>query len=107
MNEIPWDKVLVGVGIVIAALVVFVVVHKVVKFLLSLLIAVLLAAVGVWYCVRAGYMSKETAEQLNPWNHAAVRERVKAVGAWVGDKAKTAVKDTVKESVRETVDEME
>lgn len=88
-------------GIVVGAVIVFWILQKIVKFILSLVIVLLIVAAAVAYCVKAGYISSEDAEKLNPLRSEQVRQAVKEAGSWAG----TQVQDAAKKAVSAAVDE--
>jgi len=91
-------------AIVVGAVIAFWIVHKIVKFVLSLVIVALIAAAAVLWCVKAGYISREDAEKLNPLNNEKVRQAAKDVGAWAGVQAKEVAKKAIDAAVKEAVD---
>lgn len=91
-------------AIVVGAVIAFWIVHKIVKFVLSLVIVALIAAAAVFWCVKAGYISREDAEKLNPLNNEKVRQAAKEAGAWAGAQAKEAARKAVDAVVDQAVD---
>lgn len=91
-------------AIVVGAVIAFWIVHRIVKFVLSLVIVALIAAAAVFYCVKAGYLSMEDAEKLNPLNNEQIRQTAKDAGAWAGAQAKEVARKAVDAAVNEAVD---
>lgn len=103
MDEISWQTVLMGVGIVIAAIVVFRIIGKIVKFLMTVLFLAILAVVVFACCVKAGWIPQEAADKLNPFADSEVRSAVQDAGTWAEGKAKTAVKKAVSGALTEAL----
>jgi len=91
-------------AIVLGAIAVFWILHKIVKFVLSLVVVLLIAAAAIAYCVKAGYISRENAEKINPLNSEQIMQAAKDAGDWAGTRAKDVAKKAIDAAVKETVD---
>jgi len=102
--EVASANVVAIVAIVAGAVVAFWIIRKIVKFILSLVIALLIAVAVIIYCVKAGYISQDDAEKLNPLNSEQVRQAAMDAGAWAGEQAKEAARKVVAAAVDEAVE---
>jgi len=104
LADVASSNVLIIGAIIVGAVVAFWILKKIVKLVLSLVIVALIAAAAVIYCVKAGYISREDAEKLNPLNSEQVRQAAKDVGTWAGAQAKDAARKAVDVAVKEVAD---